>query len=53
MNDAPIKPKVLTLLHFARQQELIMMERLSDVERDERGTQEKWAAKDYLVGNAI
>ncbi|HEU5378731.1 MAG TPA: DinB family protein, partial [Ktedonobacteraceae bacterium] len=49
MSNTAMKPRMLTLLHFARQQELTMVEQLSEAERDAQGTQEKWAAKDYLA----
>lgn len=48
MSNTAMKPGILTLLHFARQQELAMVEQLSETERDAQGTPEKWAAKDYL-----
>lgn len=49
MSNTAMKPHILTLLHFARQQELAMVEQLSEAERDAQGTPEKWAAKDYLA----
>ena len=49
MNDTSMKPQMLTLLHFARQQELAMVEELSETERNTQGTPEKWAAKDFLA----
>jgi phage shock protein E len=49
MNYTPMKPQMLTLLHFARQQELVMVEELSETERNTQGTPEKWAAKDFLA----
>ncbi|HEU5376433.1 MAG TPA: hypothetical protein VFV38_13395, partial [Ktedonobacteraceae bacterium] len=49
MNNTAMKPQLLTLLHFARQQELAMVETLSEAERDAQGTPEKWAAKEYLA----
>src|SRR5581483_339552 len=49
MSTTAMKPQILALLHFARQQELAMVETLSEAERSAQGTPEKWAAKDYLA----
>ncbi len=49
MSDTPMKPQILRLLHFARQQELAMVEELSEAERNTQGTPERWAAKDFLA----
>lgn len=49
MNNTAMKPHILTLLRFARQQELAMIEELSNAERNAQGTPEKWEAKDYLA----
>jgi len=44
-----MKPRILALLHFARQQEQQLADRLSNAERNEVGTPDAWAAKDFLV----
>ncbi len=49
MSNTPMKPKILALLHFARQQEQQLTDRLSDAERNAVGTPDAWAAKDFLV----
>ncbi len=49
MNNAPMKPRILSLLRFARQQEQKMVDRLSEAERKAQGTADRWAAKDFLV----
>lgn len=50
MTTTPMNPHILTLLHFARQQELALVAELSDVERNATGTPDaSWAAKDFLV----
>src|SRR5215831_5544841 len=49
MSNTAMKPQILTLLHFARQQELAMVEELSEAERGAQGTPEQWSAKDYLA----
>ncbi|MDQ2907394.1 MAG: rhodanese-like domain-containing protein [Ktedonobacteraceae bacterium] len=49
MSNTAMKSQILTLLHFARQQELAMVEALSEAERDAQGTPEKWVAKEYLA----
>lgn len=41
MNDNPIKPRILELLHFAHRQEQELMSTLDEAER--------WSAKDFLV----
>src|SRR5205809_4211874 len=47
--EKSVKPTVLALLKFAREQEEKLVARLSKEEREEQGTEEKWAAKDYVV----
>jgi rhodanese-related sulfurtransferase len=49
MSDTVGKSSILALLRFAREQEQLMVERLSADERGERGAPERWAAKDYLA----
>lgn len=49
MSNTPMKPRILALLHFARQQEQQLVDRLSVTERDATGTADAWAAKDFLV----
>ena len=49
MTDTYGKSSILALLHFAREQEQRMVERLSAEERDAIGAPERWAAKDYLA----
>src|SRR5579863_6326132 len=49
MSNTPMKPRILALLHFARQQELQLVDRLSDAERNAIGMLNDWAAKDFLV----
>lgn len=49
MNNTPMNPQILALLHFARQQELKLVEGLSDAERQATGTPDSWVAKDFLV----
>jgi rhodanese-related sulfurtransferase len=49
MADTYGKSNILALLHFAREQEQQMVERLSDDERTTSGTPENWSAKDYLA----
>lgn len=49
MNDRPMKPRILALLSFARQQEQQLVDGLSEVEREATGTPDTWAAKDFLV----
>jgi rhodanese-related sulfurtransferase len=44
-----MKPRILTLLRFSRQQEQQFVDRLSDAERNAVGTPDSWAAKDFLV----
>ena len=43
------KSNILALLHFAREQEQRMVERLSVEERKAIGAPERWSAKDYLA----
>nr|WP_201391793.1 rhodanese-like domain-containing protein [Ktedonobacter sp. SOSP1-85] len=45
----PMNSNILTLLHFARQQELTLVAELKDVERNAIGTPGAWAAKDFLA----
>src|SRR5215469_3147663 len=49
MSNIPMKPRILALLHFSRQQEQQFVEGLSDTERNEAGTPDSWTAKDFLV----
>ena len=49
MSNTPMKPRILSLLDFARQQEQQMVNGLSDSEQNVRGTLDSWAAKDFLV----
>ena len=49
MTDTFGKSSILALLHFAREQEQQMVERLSDEERNAIGAPERWSAKDYLA----
>lgn len=49
MSNTPLKPRILALLHFARQQEQQLVDSLSETERDTAGTMDAWTAKDYLV----
>lgn len=49
MSGTPMKSRILALLHFARQQELELVEGLSDAERAATGTPDAWVAKDFLV----
>ncbi|HLI07974.1 MAG TPA: rhodanese-like domain-containing protein [Ktedonobacteraceae bacterium] len=49
MNNAPMKPRILALLSFARQQEQQLVDGLSEAERNAMGTPDAWAAKDFLV----
>ncbi|HZO70768.1 MAG TPA: rhodanese-like domain-containing protein [Ktedonobacteraceae bacterium] len=49
MSNAPMKPRILSLLEFARQQEQQMVNSLSDSERNAKGTLDNWEAKDFLV----
>src|SRR5581483_2227110 len=49
MNDVPMKPRVLSLLTFAHQQEQHMVNGLSEAERKTQGTAGCWAAKDFLA----
>lgn len=44
-----MKPRILALLHFSRQQEQQFVEGLSDTERNAVGTPDSWTAKDFLV----
>src|SRR5690348_17999454 len=49
MNDSPMKPRILELLRFAHQEEQALMGTLSEAERGEMATGERWSAKDILV----
>jgi rhodanese-related sulfurtransferase len=49
MTATPSKSQILTLLHFARQQEREMVERLSEAERSAMGAPDHWVAKDFLA----
>jgi rhodanese-related sulfurtransferase len=49
MSNAPMKPRILSLLDFAWQQEQQMVNGLSEAEQNARGTLDSWAAKDFLV----
>ena len=49
MSNTSMKPRILALLHFARQQEQQLVDSLSDAERNVIGTLHDWAAKDFLV----
>jgi len=49
MSNPPMKPRVLSLLEFARRQEQQMVNSLSEAERNAKGTLDNWAAKDFLV----
>ena len=49
MNDSPMKPGILELLHFASQEEQELIATLSEAERSAVGTAERWSAKDILV----
>ena len=53
MNDVPMKPRILSLLRFARQQEQQMVQGLSEAERKAQGTTDRWAAKDFLANNLL
>jgi len=44
-----MKPRILALLHFSRQQEQQFVDGLSDAERNAVGTPDSWTAKDFLV----
>jgi len=44
-----MKPRILLLLHFAHQQEQMMIDGLNDTERNAQSTADCWAAKDFLV----
>jgi hypothetical protein len=44
-----MKPKILSLLAFARQEEDRFVDRLGGPEREATGTPESWAARDFLV----
>ena len=52
MTTTPLKPGILRLLAIARRQELAFVERLSEQERNEVGTQERWSAKDMVANIA-
>ncbi|HET8844125.1 MAG TPA: hypothetical protein VFN35_21845, partial [Ktedonobacteraceae bacterium] len=52
MENTMMKPKILALLTFGRQQEQQFVESLSEAERNATGTLENWAAKDFL-GNIL
>lgn len=49
MSNTPMKPRILALLQFARQQEQQLVHGLSDTERNAIGTLHDWTAKDFLV----
>ncbi len=49
MSNTSMKPRILVLLHFARQQEQQLVDGLSNAEREAVGTPDAWAAKDFLV----
>ncbi|HEU5228163.1 MAG TPA: rhodanese-like domain-containing protein [Ktedonobacteraceae bacterium] len=49
MSTLPMKPRILALLHFARQQELQLVNKLSDGERNATTAGDAWMAKDFLV----
>ncbi len=49
MSNTPMKPRILALLHFSRQQERQFVEGLSAAERNAVGTPDSWSAKDFLV----
>lgn len=49
MSNVPMKPRILSLLEFARRQEQQMVNGLSDAERNAKGTLDSWEAKDFLV----
>jgi rhodanese-related sulfurtransferase len=53
MTDTYGKSSILALLHFAREQEQRMVERLSVEERGAIGAPERWSAKDYLANILI
>lgn len=53
MSDMFGKSRILALLHFAREQERRMIERLSAEERNIIGAPERWAAKDYLANIVV
>jgi rhodanese-related sulfurtransferase/diadenosine tetraphosphate (Ap4A) HIT family hydrolase len=48
-SSTPMKRSILALLHFARQQELKLIDQLSDAERNASGTPDSWEAKDFLA----
>lgn len=47
--NTPMKARILSLLHFAHQQEQLMIDGLSEAERQAQGTSERWAAKDFVA----
>jgi len=49
MNNSPMKPRILELLHFAHLQEQKLMSTFSETERSASGTADHWSAKDFLV----
>jgi hypothetical protein len=49
MKNLAMNPRILALLHFARQQELELVAGLSEDARNATGTPDSWAAKDFLV----
>jgi rhodanese-related sulfurtransferase len=53
MADTFGKSSILALLHFAREQEQRMVERLREEERNAIGAPERWSAKDYLANTLV
>ncbi len=49
MSDATIKPRVLDLLSFAREQERKLTASFSETERDARGTSDNWSPRERIV----
>lgn len=49
MSNAPMKPRILSLLEFARRQEQQMVNGLSDAEPSAKGALDSWEARDFLV----
>ncbi len=49
MNNRPMKPRILELLHFAHQREQKLMSTLSQAEQSASGTVDHWSPKDFLV----
>lgn len=49
MSNTPMKPRILALLHFARQQEQQLVDNLSAADRNATGTMDDWVTKDFLV----